>query len=94
MTTLAITAVSLRRLLRDRTALFFLVLLPLVVILVIGATVNNASTLRVGVVAGDPGPLTAELIADLRAAPATDVRSYGDEDAARTALRATSLSRL
>lgn len=87
MTTLAVTAVSLRRLLRDRTALFFLVLLPIVVIMVIGATVNAGGTLRVGVVAGEPGPLAAELVADLRSAPATEVRSYDGEDAARTALR-------
>jgi len=87
MTALAVTAVSLRRLLRDRTALFFLVLLPIVVILVIGATVNNAGELRVGLVSADPGPLAAELVAELRSSLATDVHSYGDEDAARAALR-------
>jgi ABC-2 type transport system permease protein len=87
MTALAVTAVSLRRLLRDRTALFFLVVLPIVIILVIGATVNNAGELRIGVVAGDPGPLATELVTDLRAAPATEVRSYAEESEARTALR-------
>jgi ABC-2 type transport system permease protein len=87
MTALAVTAVSLRRLLRDRTALFFLVILPIVIILVIGATVNNAGELRIGVVAGDPGPLTTELVTDLRTAPATEVRSYAEESEARTALR-------
>ena len=50
MSALAITATSVRRVLRDRTALFFLVVLPVVVILIIGFTVRGFSTFRVGVV--------------------------------------------
>lgn len=84
---LAVTGVTLRRLTRDRTALFFLVLLPIVVILVIGATINANGELRVGVVGSQSGPLAAGLITDLEEAPATAVRTFADEDAARTALR-------
>ncbi|MDE3086112.1 MAG: ABC transporter permease [Acidobacteriota bacterium] len=50
MSALAITATAVRRVLRDRTALFFLVVLPVVVILIIGFTVRGFSTFRVGVV--------------------------------------------
>jgi ABC-2 type transport system permease protein len=47
---LAITGTAVRRVLRDRTALFFLVVLPVLVILIIGFTVRGFSTFRVGVV--------------------------------------------
>lgn len=101
-TMLAVTATSLRRVVRDRTALFFMVLLPIVVILVIGATVSNVTEFRVGVVgavgaAGAVGAvgagqglgtdLVADLVAELDASPAVQARPHGDEAAARTALR-------
>ena len=50
VTALAITRTSVRRVTRDRTALFFLVVLPVLVILIIGFTVRGFSTFRVGVV--------------------------------------------
>lgn len=91
MTVLAIMGNGLRRIARDRTALFFMVLLPVVVILVIGATVRNNGEIRVGVVPAERTPLAAELVTDLRQTPAVRVTDYADESAARTALRRNEL---
>jgi ABC-2 type transport system permease protein len=87
MTVLAVAAASLRRMLRDRISMFFVVLLPVVVILIIGATVGGVTAVRLGVVAADTGPLSADLVAELRAAPSTTVHLFAGQDAARTALR-------
>lgn len=87
MTALAIAGASLRRLLRDRIGLFFIVLLPIVLILVIGATVQGQSEFRVGVSAGDAGPLAEGLVTELDASTSVDARPFDDETAARAALR-------
>lgn len=50
MTALAIAGASLRRVTRDRLALFFLVVLPVAVILIIGVSVRGFTTFKVGVV--------------------------------------------
>lgn len=87
MTVLAFTAVELRRLLRDRTALFFMVLLPTVIILVIGATVGGAGDLRIGIVATDPTGLAADLVDELHATGGVEVRDLDNETRARDELR-------
>lgn len=87
MNALAVTTVSLRRLLRDRTALFFVVLLPVVVILVIGVTVGGQGTLRVAVVDQDHTAVSAELVRDLRAATTVSTSVLSDAEQARTAVR-------
>jgi ABC-2 type transport system permease protein len=90
MTALTVTAASLRRLLRDRVGLFFMVLLPILLILVIGATVQGQQEFRVGVTGAD-GLIAERLVADLGASPSIDARPYGSGDsgavAARDALR-------
>ncbi|MGW8378184.1 ABC transporter permease [Streptomyces sp. ODS28] len=88
---LAVTRASLTRMLRDRTALFFMVLLPVAVILVIGATVSDFDRFRVGVVSAPSGPVAAELTAALDASPGLKTRHYADTGAARTALRRVEL---
>jgi ABC-2 type transport system permease protein len=81
--------VALRQLLRDRIALFFVVLLPVVIILVIGVTVADAGSNRlpVGVLDQGAGPLGAELRADLATSPALEPRTYDDLDGLRKAAR-------
>jgi ABC-2 type transport system permease protein len=86
MTALAITAASLRRLLKDRVGLFFTVLLPVVLILVIGATMQGQTEFRVGVTSAG-GPLTERLVTGLGESSSVDARPYGDETAARDAMR-------
>jgi ABC-2 type transport system permease protein len=80
--------VTLRRLARDRLALFFVVLLPVVIILVIGVTFGDGSDrLPVGVLDQGGGPLGAELQADLATSPALEPRGYDSLDALRKAVR-------
>ncbi|HWD02993.1 MAG TPA: ABC transporter permease [Amycolatopsis sp.] len=86
MTVLAIAAASLKRMLRDRVATFFMVLLPLVVILVIGATAGGPAVPRVGVVAA-PGPLAADLVRTLGGTEGMRTSTFDREQDARDALR-------
>jgi ABC-2 type transport system permease protein len=87
MNALVVAGAAIRRILRDRTALFFLVLLPAVVILVVGATVGGHDEFRVGVVARDDGALASALVDELRGSSAVTVTTYTDEGRARTAVR-------
>jgi len=58
----AIVQANLVRTVRDRVALFFSVLLPLIMILVLGLTFGSQSSARVGVVDADGGPLATALV--------------------------------
>ena len=80
---------ALRRLARDRLALFFLVLLPVVIIAIIGITFGDAASERlpVGIVDEGAGPLGDELRAALEASPALDPRAYNDTGALGKAVR-------
>ncbi|MFD5856829.1 ABC transporter permease [Streptomyces chartreusis] len=92
MTALAVTGATLKRVLRDRTALFFMVLLPVAIIVVIGVTVSGFDQFRVGLVpASQAGPVARELTSDLEDAPGLRTRTYATTEAARTALRRAEL---
>ena len=87
MNTLEITRLSLRRFARDRTATFFVVILPVVVIVVIGATVRGFGDFRVAVVDLDGGPIAARVVRSLESAPGVHVTRFDRVDAARTSVR-------
>jgi ABC-2 type transport system permease protein len=88
MRILAVTRATVLRIVRDRGALFFMVLLPVAIIVVIGVTVRGFDQFRVGVVAAaDAGPVTHDLVSTLAHDPALRTHVYPDESAARTALR-------
>lgn len=87
MTTLTIAGVALRRLVRDRTALFFVVLLPVVVILVVGITVAAPETARLTVVDLDHSAASRALVHDLGSSTALSTISGTSVDGARTAVR-------
>jgi ABC-2 type transport system permease protein len=92
MTALALTRATLVRALRDRTALFFMVLLPVAIIVVIGVTVSGVDQFRVGLVAdAQAGPVARELAADLKDASGLRTRTYDAAADARTALRRAEL---
>ncbi|QOV33724.1 hypothetical protein IM697_26420 [Streptomyces ferrugineus] len=77
MTALAVTRATLARVLGDRTALFFMVLLPVAIIVVIGVTVSGFDQFRVGLVpAAKAGPVARELTTDLQEAPGLRTRTY------------------
>lgn len=92
MTVLAIAGASVRRLLRDRTALFFLVILPVVVIVIVGATVRGFSTWKVGVVDPGAGAAGRQLVAALDRSPDLVVSHYTDPRSMSTAIARGELS--
>ena len=84
---LALAGAELRRVVRDRTALFFMVLLPVLVILLVGATVSGNTATRVGIVGGGSGPLAARLAQDLGQAPQLETRAFSSPTDSVAALR-------
>jgi len=64
---LAIAEVNLRRLFRDRMGLFFIFVLPVILIVMLGAVFGGHTAPRLGIVVVDGGPLAAELVEAIRA---------------------------
>ncbi|MFF1296329.1 MULTISPECIES: ABC transporter permease [unclassified Streptomyces] len=92
MTALAVTRATVARAFRDRTALFFMVLLPVAIIVVIGVTVSGFDQLRVGLVpAARSGPVAEELVTGIEEAPGLRTRTYESAADARSALRRAEL---
>lgn len=87
MNALVIASVSLRRMVRDRTSLFFIVVLPVLVILVIGVTVHGDAAVRVAVVDRDHTAASADLVRTLKSSPGLRTVTLRRVDAARTAVR-------
>lgn len=87
MKIVSMVRVNLVRALRDRTALFFSVLLPLILILVLGLTFGSGATAKVGLLDADGGALATELTAAIQASPGitVDVRRFDSRDALRDA---------
>ena len=77
MKVLAIAQANLVRTLRDRRGLFFLLVLPMVLIIVLGLIYGGSGTGRVGVVDADATALSRELVAGIGTARAPVlVRTY------------------
>jgi ABC-2 type transport system permease protein len=75
---LTIAANDLRRLLRWRANIFFLFVLPMLIILLLGAAFGASGTARIGVIEGEGGPLAQQLVAALDARPATELHRYSN----------------
>lgn len=88
----AFVVVVLRGLVRDRTALFFMLVLPVAIIVIIGATFGGVQHLDVGVVEAGHGPVARAVMAELRAADGIRVRTFGDLQAMRSAVRRSSIA--
>lgn len=67
MKALVIARTSVVRTLRDRMGLFFVVVLPIILIVVLGMTYGGMSAARVGVADPDGGPLARSLVSDISA---------------------------
>lgn len=76
MTALALATAELMRVTRDRTFLFFLVVLPILVILLVGVTTASSTSIRVAVVPGQSTPLAAQLVHDIEASPALKTQRF------------------
>ena len=70
----ALARTELTRIVRDRTGLFFILVLPVLVIVVIGSSIGSVSgAASVGVLDLDRTDASARLIADLDASDGLDV---------------------
>ncbi len=66
MNVITIATVNVRRLLRDKTGLFFVFVLPVVLIIVLGTLYGGRVAPRMGIVAVDSGALGTELVDAIR----------------------------
>jgi ABC-2 type transport system permease protein len=82
---LTIAGTSVRRLLRDRSNLFFVFVFPLLLVLLIGATFAGQQNLRLAVYANDVGPLGDQLVSALDARDGLRVDRYDTAAAAADA---------
>lgn len=92
MKVLTIALLSLKRILRDRIALFFILLLPTMIIgligfAIFGAAGSGVNSAQVGVLGGESGPLARELVASIGGSDDVRISHYTDLDAARRDLR-------
>ena len=76
MKVLTIAANDLRRLLRWRGNLFFLFVLPMLIILLLGAAFGGSQKARIGVLQRDHGPLAQQFITRLGNRPSTQLIHY------------------
>lgn len=77
MKALEIARVSILRTFRDRMGLFFLMVFPIILIVVLGMTYGGMGSIRVGVSDADGGPLAKDLVAGIRGTDVPiDVRRY------------------
>ncbi len=89
---LAFTLVVFRSVGRDRTALFFIIVLPVIIIVIIGTTFGGQPQLEVGVVGVGGGTLAGELSDGLDRAEGIETRAYDDVSALRSAVRRQSIA--
>jgi ABC-2 type transport system permease protein len=85
MKVLAIVRTELTRTFRWRANIFFLLIMPMGLILLLGAAFGNSNA-RVGILKQENGPLAAQLVKNLGAQPGLDTRSYGSEGALEKAV--------
>ena len=65
MKALAIAQVNITRVVRDRLGLFFIVLLPFIIVLVMGAAFGGSFNPRLGVIEASGGALGQDLLDNL-----------------------------
>jgi len=81
----AIARLNVRRLFRDRTGAFFVLVFPFLIILALGATFGGAATPTLGVVHADT-PIATDLAERLDALDGLDVERSDDADGLRDAV--------
>lgn len=79
MKVLAIASTNLRRFARDRTNLFFVLILPLAIVLLIGLQYGEDGNSRVGIVVGDD-PVGRDIVEQLEANDRIDLRHHDSGD--------------
>ncbi len=85
MKVLAIAATDVRLLLRWRMNIFFLFVLPMLIILLLGVAFGGSNHAQIGVVAPQT-PLARQFVANLESRPATNLHRYTDVAALQRAV--------
>jgi ABC-2 type transport system permease protein len=83
---LTIAGVNLRRLVRDRTGVFFVFIFPFLIILALGAAFGSGFDAELGVVSNGSGVLGNDLKASLDSTEDLRIRSFANEATMRTAI--------
>jgi ABC-2 type transport system permease protein len=86
MKVVTIAATDLRRLLRWRANIFFLFVLPMLLILLLGAAFGASEKARIGILGGNEGRLARQFVAALGARPSTELHRYTSADALQQAV--------
>jgi ABC-2 type transport system permease protein len=81
MKTIAIAANDLRRLVRWRANIFFLFVLPMLIILLLGAAFGGSEKARFGILQSDRGPIAHQLVAALGDRPSVRIVRYSSRGA-------------
>jgi ABC-2 type transport system permease protein len=76
----AIALVNLRRLMRDRIGLFFVFVLPIVLIITIGSVFGGGFTPKLGIAGSESGPLETELVDRLKHVDDIEVEEFTDSN--------------
>lgn len=86
---MVVAAGALRRLLRDRMGLFFVIIFPLPIILIIGVSFfpDEFAGFRVGVISQGSGELGAELVESMDSSRSVQLTPYDDLEAMRADIR-------
>ncbi len=82
----AFTLAALKQQARDRTSIFFMIVLPIAIMVIIGTTFGGATETEILVV-GDPSTETDRLVSELNALDGIVGSREPDEEAARSQLR-------
>jgi len=80
MKILAIATTQLRRLVKDRSNIFFVFIMPMMLILILGAAFGGSYEPRVGIVVYDTGALAEDLVVRLEETEGIVTLSYDDKD--------------
>ncbi len=88
----AFTAVVLRQATRDRSALFFMVVLPVAIIIIIGSTFGGAQRISVGLVVPEDSRIGAQLAHGLQSSATIKVIPYGSVEDLRADVRRFAVS--
>lgn len=86
MKVLTITGVNVRRMLRERSNIFFVFIFPVALILLIGAQFGGGVEPAVGVTRAGDGALPAAIVDELARLEGVDVREFGDVRQLRAAV--------
>ncbi|HSD48439.1 MAG TPA: ABC transporter permease, partial [Actinomycetota bacterium] len=86
MKPLAIAAVNVRRMLRDRSNIFFVFVFPMLLILVLGVSFGRAFEPRIGVVATRAGALGSDLVRTLRDVPDVEIERFASVEDLQTSV--------